>query len=120
MKKALLVVSLLAVASASVALAAVTRVVAIKPDGFSPVTRTIQTGDTIRWRNDDTVNHQVVADNGHFASPVLRPRQTYQRVFNTAGTFKYRDALEPAERGTIVVRGPAPSVSIALSAPIVF
>ena len=47
MKKALLLgVSLLAVASASVALAAVavTRVVAIKPDGFSPVTRTIQTG----------------------------------------------------------------------------
>ena len=116
MKKALLVVvSLLAVVSASVALAAVTvtRVVAIKPDGFSPVTRTIQTGDAIRWRNDDTVNHQVVADNGHFASPVLRPRQTYQRTFNTAGTFRYRDALEPAERGTIIVRGPAPSVSIA-------
>jgi hypothetical protein len=41
-------------------------------------------------------------------------------VFNTAGTYRYRDALEPAERGTIVVRGPAPSVSIALSAPIVF
>jgi plastocyanin len=33
----------------------VTRVVAIKPAGFSPVTRTIQTGDSIRWRNDDTV-----------------------------------------------------------------
>jgi plastocyanin len=123
MKKALLlVVSLLAVVSASVALAAVTvtRVVAIKPDGFSPVTRTIQTGDAIRWRNDDTVNHQVVADNGHFASPVIRPRQTYQRTFNTAGTFRYRDALEPAERGTIIVRGPAPSVSIALSTPTVF
>ena len=121
MKKALLLaVSLLAFAAASVAFAAVTRVVAIKPDGFSPVTRTIQTGDTIRWRNDDTVNHQVVADNGHFASPVLRPRQTYQRTFNTAGTYRYRDALEPSERGTIVVRGPAPSISIALSAPIVF
>jgi plastocyanin len=122
MKRALvLIASVLALASAaSVALAAVTRGVAIQPDGFSPVTRTIQTGDTIRWRNADTVNHQVVADNGHFASPVLRPRQTYERVFNTAGTYRYRDALEPAERGTIVVRGPAPSISIALSAPIVF
>lgn len=121
MKKALvLVVSLLAVASASVALAAVTRVVAIKPAGFSPVTRTIDTGDTIRWRNDDTVNHQVVADNGHFASPILKPKQTYQRTFNTAGTFRYRDALEPAERGTIIVKGPPPSVSISLSQPIVF
>jgi plastocyanin len=123
MKKALLLgVSLLAVASGSVALAAVavTRVVAIKPDGFSPVTRTIQTGDAIRWRNEDTVNHQVVADNGHFASPVLRPRQSWTRVFNTSGTFRYRDALEPAERGTIVVQGPPPSVSIASSQGTVF
>lgn len=119
-KSLLLVVSILAVAVASAALAAVTRVVAIKPAGFSPATRTIQTGDTIRWRNDDNVNHQVVADNGHFASPVLRPRQTYERTFSTSGTFRYRDALEPAERGTIVVQGPPPSVSIALSQGTVF
>jgi plastocyanin len=121
MRKALLlVVAVLGVAAASVSLAAVTRVVAIKPGGFVPATRTIQTGDSIRWRNDDTVNHQVVADNGHFASPVLRPRQTYTRTFTTAGTFRYRDALEPSERGTIVVQGPPPSVSIALSQGTVF
>jgi plastocyanin len=121
MRKALLLgVSILAVVVSSVALAAVTRVVSIRPGGFVPATRTIQTGDSIRWRNDDNVNHQVVADNGHFASPVLRPRQVYQRTFNIAGTFRYRDALEPAERGTIVVRGPAPSVSIAASVPAVF
>jgi plastocyanin len=121
MRKALLLVAaIVGVAAASVSLAAVTRIVAIKPAGFSPATRTIQTGDSIRWRNDDNVNHQVVADNGHFASPVLRPRQTYERVFNTSGTFRYRDALEPAERGTIVVQGPPPSVSIALSQGTVF
>jgi plastocyanin len=121
MRKALLLVAaIVGVAAASVSLAAVTRVVAIKPAGFSPVTRTIQTGDTIRWRNDDNVNHQVVADNGHFASPVLRPRESYTRTFNTSGTFRYRDALEPAERGTIVVQGPPPSVSIALSQGAVF
>jgi plastocyanin len=121
MRKALLLgVSILAIVVSSVALAAVTRVVSIRPGGFVPATRTIQTGDSIRWRNDDNVNHQVVADNGHFASPVLRPRQVYQRTFNIAGTFRYRDALEPAERGTIVVRGPAPSVSIAASVPAVF
>jgi plastocyanin len=121
MRKALLLlVSIVALAAGAVALAAVTRVVAIKPAGFSPDTRTIQTGDSIRWRNDDTVNHQVVADNGHFASPVLRPNQSYTREFNTAGTYRYRDALEPAERGVIVVRGPAPSVSIGASAGTVF
>ena len=121
MRKALLLVaSIVALCVGAVALAAVTRVVAIKPAGFSPVTRTVQTGDSIRWRNDDTVDHQVVADNGHFASPILKPRQTYTRLFNTAGTFRYRDALEPAERGTIVVQGPPPSVAIAASAPAVF
>jgi plastocyanin len=123
MRKALLLaIALLGVAAAGVSIAAVTvtRGVAIRPAGFSPVTRTIQTGDTIRWANVDTVNHQVVADNGHFASPVLRPRQTYERTFTTAGRFPYRDALEPAERGVIVVQGPPPSVSIALSQGTVF
>jgi plastocyanin len=121
MRKALLLAaSILGLVVGAVAFAAVTRVVAIKPNGFSPVTRTIQTGDSIRWRNDDTVNHQVVADNGHFASPVLRPRQSYTRLFNTAGVYRYRDALEPAERGTIVVQGPPPSVSIGSSAGAVF
>jgi plastocyanin len=121
MRKALvLVAAIAALVAGAVALAAVTRLVAIKPAGFSPATRTISTGDSIRWRNDDTVNHQVVADNGHFASPVLRPNQTYTREFNTAGTYRYRDALEPTERGTIVVRGPAPSVSIGASAGTVF
>jgi plastocyanin len=116
----LLVVSIVGLAAAAVALAAVTRVVAIKPAGFEPAARTINTGDSIRWRNDDTVNHQVVADNGHFASPVLRPRQTYTREFNIAGTYRYRDALEPAERGTIVVKGPPPSVSIGSNQGTVF
>lgn len=121
MKRALLLMGAVsAVATATVALAATTRVVAIKPAGFQPQRVTISTGDTVRWRNDDSVNHQVVADNGHFASPVLRPGQRYNRTFNTPGRFPYRDALEPAERGTIIVQGPAPSVSIALSEPTVF
>ena len=121
MRKALLLVALIVgVAVGTVALAATTRVVAIKPAGFQPATVTIQTGDTVRWRNDDTVNHQVVAENGHFSSPVLRPRQRYERTFNTSGTFRYRDALEPTERGTIRVLGPPPSVSINASAGTVF
>jgi plastocyanin len=121
MRKALLLVaSIVGLAVGAVALAAVTRVVAIKPAGFQPATRTIQTGDSIRWRNDDTVNHQVVADTGHFVSPILKPNQSYTREFNIAGTYNYRDALEPAERGKIVVQGPPPSVSVASTAGAVF
>jgi plastocyanin len=98
---------------------AATTAVNIARDGFQPTGRTINVGDTVVWRNADTVNHQVVADNGSFASPILSPGRTYSFTFQAAGTYRYRDALEPAERGTIVVKGAPPSVAIAASTPIV-
>ena len=98
---------------------AATVTVRIVRAGFSPSAVTINAGDTVVWRNADTTNHQVVADSGAFASPIMRPGATYSFTFRTAGTFRYRDALEPSERGRVVVRGPPPSVSLAASAPIV-
>ena len=92
-----------------------TRQVDIRAAGFSPGTVTIATGDEIRWTNRDTVNHQVVSDTGAFASPILRPNQSYRFTFRASGTYRYRDALEPAERGTVRVTGPPPSVSLAAS-----
>ena len=92
---------------------AATRTVSILRAGFSPATITITAGDTVTWRNADTVNHQVSSDTGAFVSPILRPNATYSFTFTSPGTYRYRDALEPAERGTIVVRDPPASVSIA-------
>jgi plastocyanin len=94
---------------------AATRDVAIRAGGFSPTSVTVPTLDTVRWTNRDTVNHQVVSDTGAFASPILRPGQTFSFVFRASGTYRYRDALEPAERGTVRVTGPPPSVSLAAS-----
>jgi plastocyanin len=108
----------LALAAAPAADAATTTVRIVKA-GFSPSAVTINFGDTVVWRNADSVNHQVVADTGAFASPILRPGQSYSFTFRTSGTFRYRDALEPAERGRIVVRGPPPSLSLAASQSIV-
>jgi plastocyanin len=108
----------LALALAPQALAA-TKDVAINKAGFSPVTVTIATGDTVKWTNKDTVNHQVVADTGAFASPILAPNKDYSFTFRASGTYRYRDALEPAERGTVKVTGPPPSVSLASSGPII-
>jgi len=105
---------------AAVAVAgAATVTVGIAKDGFRPAAVTITAGDTVTWRNRDTVPHQVVAENGSFASPVIAPGRAYSFTFRAAGTFRYRDALEPAERGRVVVRGAPPSVSIGVSAPIV-
>jgi plastocyanin len=92
-----------------------TKDVTINKGGFSPGTVTIATLDAVRWTNKDTVNHQVVSDTGAFASPILRPNQSFTFTFRASGRYRYRDALEPAERGTVRVTGPPPSVSLAAS-----
>ena len=67
----ILVTFLAAAVGASPAVAATTKTVAIKRAAFSPATVNIVAGDSIRWRNDDTQNHQIVSTTGAFASPVL-------------------------------------------------
>ena len=77
MKK--LVLPILAVASLAVGAApatpasTATATVQIKRSSFSPTTVTIKTGDTVRWVNTDTRNHQVVSNNGSFLLPILGP-----------------------------------------------
>lgn len=99
--------------------AAATRNVQITRTGFVPATVSIQLGDSVTWRNADSTMRQVVADNGSFASPILRPGRTFTHTFRASGTFRYRDTFRPRQRGTIRVAGPPPSVSIAVSLPIV-
>jgi plastocyanin len=98
---------------------AATVTVQIKSTGFSPSSITINHGDGVTWRNVDKVDHQVVADDGSFASPILHAGQSWTKTLSTAGTFRYHDALYPRRTGKIVVKGPPPSVSLALSVPIV-
>jgi plastocyanin len=99
---------------------AATVTVQIKSTGFSPASITVNHGDTVTWRNADKVDHQIVADDGSFASPILHAGRTWSRTLTTAGTFRYHDALYPRRTGKVTVKGPPPSMSLALSAPIVF
>src|SRR5207247_4779851 len=85
---------------------AATTAVKITATGFSPKTVTINQGDTVKWTNDDKVNHQVVANNGAFASGILRPGASFSFTFNTSGKFNYHDALKPTFTGTIDDKGP--------------
>jgi plastocyanin len=108
----------LAVTGASQPASTATKAVAIKATGFSPATVTIATTDAVRWRNRDTKNHQIVANNGSFASGVIAPGKTYRHVFNSAATFRYHDALHPSLTGKVVVKGPPPAVTIGAALPI--
>jgi plastocyanin len=94
--------------------------VQIRSTGFVPSSLTITHGDSVTWRNVDKTDHQVVADNGSFASPILHAGQSWTKSLSTAGTFRYHDALHPRLTAKVVVKGPPPSLSLALSLPIVY
>jgi plastocyanin len=111
------VVAALALALPVNALAATTAI-KINPNAFAPQTATINDGDTVKWTNADTVNRQLVADSGAFASPILKPGASYSFTFKTPGTFNYHDALKPSVKGTITVKGPPPSVTLGVGSPI--
>ena len=118
MRRILILLSLLAVlVTGPDALGATTKTVQIKRASFVPATVNIVAGDTIRWRNVDTRNHQIVSTTGAFASPILRPSRTYSFKFDVAGTYRYRDALNPSVTGVVRVAGPPPAVGLAASAP---
>jgi plastocyanin len=110
------------VAGSALAIAApaqsATITVQINARSFSPSTITINHGDRVTWHNNDKGTHQVVANDGSFASPILGPGKTYSFTFNRAGTYRYHDAYSSAT-GKITVKGPPPSLSFVLDQPIV-
>jgi plastocyanin len=113
----------IAVAGMALVLAApaptATSTIQIKATGFVPATVTINQDDSVTWTNTDTKDHQVVANGGSFASPILNPGKSYTHAFGGGGTFQYHDGLHPSLKGTLTVRGAAPVVSLAASAPVV-
>jgi len=109
----------LVVAGASRPAVLATKTVKITATAFSPASVTIKSGDAIKWSNTDTKAHQVVANNGAFASPMIAAGKTWTHTFNTAGTYKYHDALHPALTGKVVVTGPPPAVTIGAAVPII-
>ena len=93
--------------------------VRITATAFSPKTLTVNVGDTVTWTNLDRANHQIVANNGIFASGALKTGQSYSYTFKGAGKFNFHDALKPSISGTVDVKGPPPSVTLGVASPIV-
>jgi plastocyanin len=112
--KRLLVAALALVAVVCVAAAAgaATTSVQITAAGFTPKTAQINAGDTVTWHNADTAVHQVVANNGSFASPVLKSGESWSHTFTAAGNVNYRDSQATKNAGTVSVQGAAPQVTL--------
>jgi plastocyanin len=76
---------------------------------FNPVTLNVTPGTTVTWTWTGSVAHQVVSDNGAFASSDLQGSGTHTATFNAPGTYPYHCAIHGAPNsgmhGTIVVAG---------------
>ncbi len=84
---------------------AATSGVSVKSFAFSPATIRIKPGEAVRWINDeDTVPHNVTSETaGSFASPTMRPGDSYLRTFETAGAYNYFCSIHPRMRGVVLV-----------------
>ena len=99
----LLLVPLLALGLAAAAPAGADDFTAtITPSGFPPLI-SIQNGDRVVWKNGDTVNRQLVADDSSWKSPVIKPGGTWSHTFVNGGTFRYHGAVKPTQHGAIEV-----------------
>jgi plastocyanin len=70
---------------------------------FAPETLTVKVGTTVKWTNQDSAGHTVVANDNSFSSGDLNQGDSYTFTFNTAGTFAYHCGVHPNMKATITV-----------------
>ena len=116
MKKLLLLPMLVAFLLVSPTAFAATKTVSITNAGFVPDRITIDAGDSITWTNSDSRNRQPVSQDAAFASPILKPGETYTFQFKNDGRFDVTDALVKNQKLTVTVRkAPTPLGSPSLA-----
>lgn len=95
---------------------AATKTVSITNTGFIPNAVTIEVNDTITWTNSDQRNRQVASQQAGFASPILKPTETYSYTFKQDGKFPITDPLVKNQKMTVTVNKPsavgAPSLAV--------
>src|SRR6185436_9578764 len=80
---------------------AATVTVSMGPNYFAASQVTINAGDTVVWRNTDTMAHNVTSNDGSFVSQTLQPGAEYAHTFAAAGSYAYRCTFHPGMTGTI-------------------
>ncbi len=66
-------------------------------------TITIDAGQTVLWRNDDSVNHTATADDGSWGTGTIKPDGWFVRRFDEPGTYTYFCSYHPEMTGTVIV-----------------
>ena len=91
------------------------RAVTITRTGFVPTDVTIAAGDSVTWRNGDSIVHRVAFDKAP-CNLTIQPAASASCTFRAGGRFNYTDPSQRRMRGTVIVTGPRASVSLTSSA----
>jgi plastocyanin len=71
---------------------------------FTPNPSSIVAGQTVAFRNADTITHDIVADTGGFNTGALAPGATSApTTMGTAGPYPYHCSIHPTMVGTLNV-----------------
>ena len=70
---------------------------------FDARTVHVRAGTTVRWTNEDQLQHSVTADNGAFDSGLIEPGRSYERVFDRPGDYAYHCTPHPFMTAHVIV-----------------
>jgi len=87
------------------------REVSIPGKAYAPARLQVLIGDTVVWRNGDSTNHTVTANDGAFDSGYVAPGGSFARVFAKLGRYAYHCTIHKFMRGVVTV------VPVALQGP---
>lgn len=71
---------------------------------FSPSSVTISAGKTVKFTNNDSVDHAATADDNSWGTGTMHTNGTFVRRFDTPGTYTYHCYYHPTMTGTIIVQ----------------
>jgi plastocyanin len=78
--------------------------VSMKDIKFNPGTVTIKAGGKVTWTNDDSVGHDVTADDFESGSPGgIDGGSTFSHTFKKPGTYDYVCSVHPGMKGAVKV-----------------
>lgn len=74
----------------------------IRDKKFLPNYSAIQKGTKVTWYNEDSLTHTVTGDS--WDSGQILPSQTFSKVFDQPGDYKYHCSIHPGMTGEIIVQ----------------
>jgi plastocyanin len=71
---------------------------------FDPETASVDAGQEVCWVNEDSIQHNAVAENDAFKSELFNKGETFTATVDQPGTIKYVCTVHPGMTGELDVK----------------